>query len=334
MLDLDGEHGMNWMREKMESGQDLPETFSVRTGGGLHCYFAWPGGAEIKTSAGTIASGVDVRGQGGYVIAAGSIHPNGPVYESVDNSAPVADAPPWLLALVKTERKRAQVQDAPAWERIPEGQRNSKLASIGGGLRRKGAELPGIEEHLLDANARRCQPPLDDAEVRKIAASVSRYPVGGDDPLQCAWKAACATGEPKSCAGFLKLARTLQAARGDTVIILPLKRIAALFGVTFPAVQQWRKRAVKEGYLEPVGHYIPHRRAGEYRFHEKQDYNHASITSGLVIADGQKPIVKAGDPPIVKVGRPDRAHEPVSIVCMDKAVEFPFGYNAPRGLRR
>ena len=59
----------------------------------------------------------------------------------------------------------------------PEGGRNAKLMSIAGGLRRRGAEFDEIVEKLRAANDAQCSPPLEDAEVARIAKSVVRYPV-------------------------------------------------------------------------------------------------------------------------------------------------------------
>lgn len=72
----------------------LPPTLEQRTGsGGRHLFFKHPG-FTVKNSAGKIGPGVDVRGDGGYFIAAPS-----PGYEWL-NSLPLAPAPLWLLTLI------------------------------------------------------------------------------------------------------------------------------------------------------------------------------------------------------------------------------------------
>src|SRR5579862_6193177 len=71
---------------------------------------------------------------------------------------------------------------------LREGERNDGLTRLGGAMRRRGAELAELETGLLEANDRRCQPPLPTEEVLKVAASVARYPVGGPDPLESAWR--------------------------------------------------------------------------------------------------------------------------------------------------
>jgi hypothetical protein len=58
---------------------------------------------------------------------------------------------------------------------IPEGGRNHTLTKLGGAMRRQGATEHEIHAALGAANAQRCVPPLSDAEVRSIAASMARY---------------------------------------------------------------------------------------------------------------------------------------------------------------
>jgi len=58
---------------------------------------------------------------------------------------------------------------------ICEGGRNAHLASLAGTMRRRGMGQAAIDAALQAENAAKCQPPLPDAEVRAIAASVSRY---------------------------------------------------------------------------------------------------------------------------------------------------------------
>jgi hypothetical protein len=74
-------------------------------------------------------------------------------------------------------------QTAPEGSRIPTGQRNATLASLAGAMRRRGASEGAILAALLAENAARCAPPLAEAEVRRIAASIARYtPSGQRDP--------------------------------------------------------------------------------------------------------------------------------------------------------
>lgn len=58
---------------------------------------------------------------------------------------------------------------------VPEGSRNATLTSLAGTMRRRGMSVEAIFAALQEENAVRCQPPLDDDEVRRIADSVGRY---------------------------------------------------------------------------------------------------------------------------------------------------------------
>jgi len=73
----------NWRRLQAEHGGTIRCTPTVRTpSGGLHFYFSKPADRIVRNSAGKLAPGVDVRGEGGYVVGAGSVL-DGVAYEWV-----------------------------------------------------------------------------------------------------------------------------------------------------------------------------------------------------------------------------------------------------------
>ncbi len=177
VLDVDGQEGE---AELEKSGH--PPTPMVRTpSGGLHLYFRHPD-AEIRTGI-RVAPGLDVKAAGGYVVAPPSVGANGRRYEwliSPDEAEP-ADVPEWLMRLV--ERPRRNGSAGPVGEKIPSGQRNRELTSLGGSMRRRGMGEEEIFDALAAVNRRRCDPPLEEEEVEKIARSVARYePAAGEPP--------------------------------------------------------------------------------------------------------------------------------------------------------
>lgn len=91
----------------------VPRTPTVKTAKGRHRYFKHPGFA-VRNFAGRLA-GVDLRGDGGYVAAAGSIHPSGFVYawEITPDDADFAPAPDWLLDLIRTPTPPVEAPPAP-----------------------------------------------------------------------------------------------------------------------------------------------------------------------------------------------------------------------------
>jgi hypothetical protein len=95
--------GFLWY-EKNESR--IPKTRTHKTTRGIHLLFQMPDGIDVRNSASEIAEGVDVRGNGGYVI-----FPPSPGYE-VLRDVPVAELPAWLLAEC-LQKKREQKAELP-----------------------------------------------------------------------------------------------------------------------------------------------------------------------------------------------------------------------------
>jgi len=89
-----------------EHGQALPPpTYAVDTpSGGSHLYYAAPGGAAIRNSAGRLGRLIDVRAEGGYVIGAGS-RTGTRAYTAPDPQAPVP-LPAWIAALLRDDLRR------------------------------------------------------------------------------------------------------------------------------------------------------------------------------------------------------------------------------------
>lgn len=110
-IDIDPRHGGDHAFAALvaKSGP-LPKTVTSITGsGGRHILFRHVAG--IRNSAGTrLGEGVDVRGDGGFIVAAPSIHPCGRPYAwDVDchpGETPIADAPGWLIEKVITPPER------------------------------------------------------------------------------------------------------------------------------------------------------------------------------------------------------------------------------------
>jgi Bifunctional DNA primase/polymerase, N-terminal len=66
--------------------------------GGVHIYWRQPDGVEIRCSTSKLRSGVDIRANGGYVIAPGSRLPDGREYELLSPyPRALVDAPQWLV---------------------------------------------------------------------------------------------------------------------------------------------------------------------------------------------------------------------------------------------
>lgn len=84
VLDIDPRNGGDLsLRQLEECHGKLPQTLRSRTGGGgWHIFFKHPGG-YIKSVSG-IAPGIDVKGDGGYIVAPPSLHASGEHYRWED----------------------------------------------------------------------------------------------------------------------------------------------------------------------------------------------------------------------------------------------------------
>lgn len=176
VLDIDPRHGGKESLQKLVSSNGiLPKTLASNTGGGgYHLFFKEP---DIKISnRANFLPGLDVRGDGGYIVAPPSIHKSGTPYawikEFVDSS--ISDAPEWLLhLLINRENSDRSSVDA---NYVGEGGRNNFLAREAGKLRRQGYELFQLMQMLRKINDTHCKPPLSENELMTICTSISRYP--------------------------------------------------------------------------------------------------------------------------------------------------------------
>jgi hypothetical protein len=180
VLDVDPKHGGDATLERLERrfGALSATMEAVTGGGGRHLYFAHPGGLT-RNRAG-LAQGIDLRGDGGYIVAPPSIHPSGRPYVWTSGHAPdeitLAPLPRWIITPIRGPRIGRSLAE---WRRlvregVVEGQRNSTIASLTGHLLWHGVDPDVALELLLAWNRIRCRPPLDDAEVAQVVASIVR----------------------------------------------------------------------------------------------------------------------------------------------------------------
>jgi hypothetical protein len=103
VVDVDiknGAPGMAWL--SANRWRLLPETRWHETrSGGVHLLFKMPEGRTIRNSASKIAPGIDIRGDGGFVIV-----PPSPGY-TLQHRAPIEPAPAWLLDAIDPPRQPA-----------------------------------------------------------------------------------------------------------------------------------------------------------------------------------------------------------------------------------
>jgi putative DNA primase/helicase len=191
-VDVDGPGGEALLR-KLSSG-DLPDTLeftSGRNNGGRGLLYKIPAGVTLRTTAespGAKKEELRFQAKGAQTVLPPSRHPSGSLYAWVPGHSPnemdAALAPQWLLAELLAEAPspngRPKRVAKTLGQSIPEGQRDSTLASIAGTMRHRGMSAEAIEAALRVENESRCDPPLSDGDVSRIAQSVGRYPPGND----------------------------------------------------------------------------------------------------------------------------------------------------------
>lgn len=178
VLDVDDRHGGDESLDRLLAryGQLPPTPVVLTGGGGRQYYFRHPAGVTVRSSAGKLGPGLDVRAAGGYVIAPPSLHRSQRRY-TWDVTAhyedlPLAQPPDWLIRLLTQPTQQPKPTELT---RIPIGQRNVTLTRLAGAMRRYGLDADAIAAALLVTNLTKCDPPLDEEEVIRIAKSVSRY---------------------------------------------------------------------------------------------------------------------------------------------------------------
>ena len=141
-------------------------------GGGWHYLFRHPG-ADVRNSVGRLGAGLDIRGDGGYVIAAPSIHVSGRPYKWTRALAqsPPAELPTWLLA-----DAAARIWLEPlrlVEEVIPEGKARITALACRDHAPTRGLGADEILAALEAVNLARCKPQLAAAELRALADDVA-----------------------------------------------------------------------------------------------------------------------------------------------------------------
>ena len=184
-IDIDedkGVYGDDSLREWERDHGKLPETWTAVTGrGGYHYYFR--SDEKIKNATG-IYPGVDIRGEGGYVIAPPSIHQNGNAYywDISPDDEDIHFADQQVMSFINGTKKTHEMKERFVLpEVIPKGKRNDTLFKYGCSLQSRGKDDEYILNALQDANYR-CDEPLEEDELLRTYESVISKPKGNIHP--------------------------------------------------------------------------------------------------------------------------------------------------------
>lgn len=185
----DGNHTLAKLLE--EKGVTLPETYEQKTPSGGHHYI-YRYKKALKSGESLLGSGLDVKSEGGYIVAAPSIVSNG-AYTSIERE--IAECPQWIvdilealdqedlkpkqnfMSLVQDINPADAHRDAVEYLRVQipavPGERNSRGLRAAMKLKDLGVNHDDafdiMSEHWI------CEPALDESELKHVIDSAWRY---------------------------------------------------------------------------------------------------------------------------------------------------------------
>ncbi len=167
---------------EIPEGLDVPESVKVKTGKGFHYYYSYPKSfGYMKGGVNVSLPGIDIRGDGGYVVAPPSVHPNGSTYQwELEPSEPLtlASAPSWVTNRVEQKNREDALavteddKDEAAWRPARQGERDARAVALAARLVKTGMRIQKDIARALLAWNEKNDPPVGKGE---------------DDPEPYAW---------------------------------------------------------------------------------------------------------------------------------------------------
>lgn len=160
-------NGIEVIQQWQESYGAWPTTVEAESGsGGRHWYFKTS--TEIRNSANG-ELGVDIRGDGGYIIAPPSVHPNGNSYTWLPGLSPyeheVAEVNDSISQFIEHITRKAKHNTWQKKDHVPEGTRDNELFLACCSWQARGYSYEAILKMAHEYNEQRFDPPLSDDEV-------------------------------------------------------------------------------------------------------------------------------------------------------------------------
>lgn len=190
VLDFDvseAKNGLETLKQWEAEHGELPETAEAITGSGGKHYFFRTDRNNIKPTSNQ-ELGVDVRCDGSFVVAPGSIHPNGNAYEwwcspwecemaTADGN--VLDFLDYVQRNGGEDGTRKENGKFRLPDKIKSGERDKTLFRYASHLRSVGRSDEEIMATVLGVNFQRCEPPMDSRDIQRIVKSACKYERGG-----------------------------------------------------------------------------------------------------------------------------------------------------------
>lgn len=182
VVDVDGQEGTDNLKE-----YSLPDTLTVKTARGYHLYYSLPEGVALP-SAIALMPKVDIKADGGYVVAPPSIAADGTQYKWNMSPAGIRTLPPlpdWIIQKIGMRQDGTiptgqegldEFESRKHWLKeviggVGEGNRNHACARYAGWLISKGYNEDDCIKELLTWNLKNT-PPMPESEVASVFSSV------------------------------------------------------------------------------------------------------------------------------------------------------------------
>lgn len=189
VIDVDGQEGLESLKALGLPIKELPETPTVKTGGGgYHLIYELPKNLNIKTRSG-ILNKVDIRAEGGLIVAPPSLHASGKNYEwAKDRGIDDVHVNRFDFSQLKQTKERPELRKkkkptrawfALALEGTGKGDRNDTAARLAGRYFSLGLSEDEVI-FLLDSWNRKNQPPMDNKELATTIDSIKHKEYGDD----------------------------------------------------------------------------------------------------------------------------------------------------------
>ena len=181
VVDADTPEAMAWVEE------NIPQSpYKVRTGKGMHYYYNNPQNyttfATKRLNDTPIERHIDIRGEGGLIIAPYNTHANGQVYQPVINTnwdlwgfedLPDFTEKEWQQ-ITGNKKQNGQQHVAPfSLEGVNEGSRNDQAARLAGYLISKNLNLD-FAKFFMESWNQQNSPPLPRHEIISVVDNVKR----------------------------------------------------------------------------------------------------------------------------------------------------------------
>ena len=182
VIDIDGKEGLRSLEEAGLPLEELPLTPTVRTGGGgIHLIYRYPEKTGVKTGSGILPK-VDIRAEGGLIVAPPSRHASGEEYRWIDGRS-IDDIDPAdfdFSLLIEEKDSKAKETEKPTsgskWyevylKGVGEGKRNDAAAKLAGRYFGMGMAEKEVLLLLQSWNLNN-NPPMDRKELTTIVKSI------------------------------------------------------------------------------------------------------------------------------------------------------------------